>query len=162
MYIQFKHGFIEADQWDGNEDLPVEHIRAIANARERAVGALGDHLAYFVRAAWPILMPGIPLLWNWHLEALCKHVQGMLEEWIKRQLAPGDPITGEGGYQMALQNLVFSSVIIVRSRERSTIGWKSGACGTLDSAEKLASEHAMQHSPCESFAASFIGRAIEG
>jgi hypothetical protein len=32
MYIQYKHGFIEADRWDGNMDMPLEHVDAICAA----------------------------------------------------------------------------------------------------------------------------------
>ncbi len=37
MYIQFKHGFIEADRWDGNTALPAEHLQAIKDAGNSAV-----------------------------------------------------------------------------------------------------------------------------
>jgi predicted phage terminase large subunit-like protein len=36
------------------------------------------NLAQFVRWAWPILEPGTPLIWNWHLEAICLHVEALL------------------------------------------------------------------------------------
>lgn len=57
-------------------------------------------LAYFVRRAWPEMMPGIPLHWNWHLEEMCRHVQAMLEEWMKKQR---DPL-----YVMKAQNLIIN------------------------------------------------------
>ncbi len=57
-------------------------------------------LSYFVRESWHIMMPGIPLLWNWHLEEICKHVQGLLEEWMKKQR---DPL-----YEMKAQNLAIN------------------------------------------------------
>lgn len=57
-------------------------------------------LSYFVRTAWNVIMPGIPLLWNWHLEEMCRHVQGMLEEWIKKQIDPS--------YTMKAQNLAIN------------------------------------------------------
>jgi hypothetical protein len=37
MYIQFKHGFIEADRWDGNTELPAEHLKAIEAVSHDAV-----------------------------------------------------------------------------------------------------------------------------
>lgn len=54
-------------------------------------------LAYFVRAYWPVFAPGIKLHWNWHLEMICKHVQAVLEEWMKKQRDPD--------YKMLVQNL---------------------------------------------------------
>lgn len=32
-------------------------------------------LAGFVKAAWPILEPGVPLVWGWVHEAMCEHIQ---------------------------------------------------------------------------------------
>ncbi len=57
-------------------------------------------LSYFVRQAWNVLMPGIPFLWNWHLEQICKHVQCMLEEWIRKQVDPS--------FVMRAQNLAIN------------------------------------------------------
>jgi hypothetical protein len=35
------------------------------------------HLADFVRAAWPIVEPGRPLIWGWHLDAICEHLEAV-------------------------------------------------------------------------------------
>lgn len=46
----------------------------------------------FVKLAWNELEPGTPLLWNWHLDALCEHLQALQERKIHRLvigLAPG-------------------------------------------------------------------------
>lgn len=71
----------------------LSHTEVIAERCRRS-------LAYFVRAYWPILMPGITLHWNWHLEQICNHVQGLLEEWIKKQADPS--------YVLKAQNLVIN------------------------------------------------------
>ena len=42
-------------------------------------------LSWFVRESWPILEPTTRLVWNWHMEAVCDHIQAMLEGWIKSQ-----------------------------------------------------------------------------
>ena len=42
-------------------------------------------LSWFVRESWPILEPTTRLVWNWHMEAMCDHIQAMLEGWIKSQ-----------------------------------------------------------------------------
>lgn len=57
-------------------------------------------LAYFVRSYWPIMSPGITLHWNWHLEQICDHVQGLLEEWMLKQRDPS--------YEMKAQNLAIN------------------------------------------------------
>lgn len=36
-------------------------------------------LAEFFRESWSILEPTTPLIWNWHLQAICDHVQALLE-----------------------------------------------------------------------------------
>ncbi len=45
-------------------------------------------LAEFVRQSWHVLEPGVPLEWNWHLDAICLHVQAALEDWMRRQREP--------------------------------------------------------------------------
>ncbi len=36
-------------------------------------------LAEFFRHAWPVLEPATPLVWNWHLDAVCEHLQALYE-----------------------------------------------------------------------------------
>lgn len=49
-------------------------------------------LADFFRLSWPILEPSTPLVWNWHLQAVCDHVQALLEGRIpKRNLVVNVP-----------------------------------------------------------------------
>ena len=42
-------------------------------------------LSWFVRESWPILEPTKKLIWNWHLDAICDHIQAILEGWIQSQ-----------------------------------------------------------------------------
>src|SRR5437879_5168599 len=42
-------------------------------------------LAQFLRACWPIIEPSTPLTWNWHLAAICDHVQALLEGKLGKQ-----------------------------------------------------------------------------
>jgi predicted phage terminase large subunit-like protein len=52
-------------------------------------------LTQFSKAAWTVLEPTTPLEWNWHLSALCEHVQAVLEDWmavmVARQAGLPDP-----------------------------------------------------------------------
>src|SRR5580765_9003291 len=46
----------------------------------------------FVKAAWVVLEPGTELKWNWHMDALCEHVQAVMDGQIQRlviNIAPG-------------------------------------------------------------------------
>ena len=45
-----------------------------------------DSLAAFVELAWPILEPGTPLLWNWHIDVICAHLEAVSDGHIRRLL----------------------------------------------------------------------------
>jgi len=36
-------------------------------------------LIEFVKRAWPLIEPARPLVWNWHLDAICSHLQAVSE-----------------------------------------------------------------------------------
>lgn len=42
-------------------------------------------LSTFFREGWHVLEPTTPLIWNWHIDVICDHVQAVLEDWITRQ-----------------------------------------------------------------------------
>ncbi len=42
-------------------------------------------LSEFFRRSWHVLEPTTPLADNWHLDAICDHVQAVLEDWMARQ-----------------------------------------------------------------------------
>ena len=44
------------------------------------------HLRDFVKYAWPILEPETPLVWSWHVEAICDHLEAVSAGEIKRLL----------------------------------------------------------------------------
>lgn len=48
-------------------------------------------LAGFVREAWHVLEPRQPLVWNWHLDALCAHLEAVTDGRINRLLANVPP-----------------------------------------------------------------------
>lgn len=43
-----------------------------------------ESLAGFVREAWHVLEPNTPLVWNWHLDALCLHLEAVTDGRINR------------------------------------------------------------------------------
>src|SRR4029077_10776545 len=51
----------------------IDCVRAL-NVR----GEPGISLAEFVSAAWHVIEPETPLVWNWHINVLCDHIQGQL------------------------------------------------------------------------------------
>lgn len=53
--------------------------RAQEELRDRCLASLAE----FLREGWEVLEPGTPLDWNWHIDAICEHVQRVLEDWAK-------------------------------------------------------------------------------
>jgi len=41
-------------------------------------------LANFVRAAWPVFDPTSPLIWGWHIDAICDHLEA-----VRLAISPG-------------------------------------------------------------------------
>lgn len=82
---------------DALEQLLEDEAKAAAELAQLDADAALLDLAEYVRQAWHVLEP-MGVEWNWHLDALCKNVQGMLAEWLHRR---DDPT-----YVMRWQNLV--------------------------------------------------------
>lgn len=67
----------------------MEQTRQNAEAiRDRCQSFAG-----FVKEAWHVIEPGTPLRWNWHLQAMCDHLQaiseGRLTPWLIINVPPG-------------------------------------------------------------------------
>lgn len=67
----------------------MERTRQQAEAiRERC-----ESFAGFVKEAWHVIEPGTPLRWNWHLDAMCAHLEavsrGLLGPWGIINVPPG-------------------------------------------------------------------------
>lgn len=78
---------------------------AATRAKSKKALQTGDQLIYgadaemcrrsfraFVKAAWLVLEPGTELRWNWHMDALCEHLQACIDGQIQRlviNIAPG-------------------------------------------------------------------------
>lgn len=52
-------------------------------------------LAEFVKKAWPLIEPSKPLSWNWHLDAICAHLQAVTEGRIRRLIINQPPGTAK-------------------------------------------------------------------
>lgn len=44
---------------------------------EYARRAAKEHLSIFVRLVWDCVNPGVPLVWNWHLDVICEHLEAL-------------------------------------------------------------------------------------
>lgn len=73
--------FADLMQWAST--VPLEELQA---ARDDAFArACRESFATFARRAWEEIDPA-PLVWNWHLDAICTHLQAVTEGRIKRLL----------------------------------------------------------------------------
>lgn len=52
-------------------------------------------LAEFVKAAWPVVDPGMPLKWGWHMDAVCEHLEAITRGDITRLLINIPPGTSK-------------------------------------------------------------------
>lgn len=68
-------------------------------SRQQAESDLGE----FVRQGWHVLEPMTPLEWSWHHDAMCQHIQAVLEDWMRVQIARLDmqPEPGDEMHQRA-------------------------------------------------------------
>ena len=60
--------------------------RKAEDERGSAAVAAKEKLSTFVRLAWHVLEPTTPLIWNWHIDAICDHCQAVIEKRINRLL----------------------------------------------------------------------------
>lgn len=56
-------------------------------AAERARRSLTD----FVRLFWPIVEPRTPLIWSWHLDAICEHLEAVSAGFVRRLIISVPP-----------------------------------------------------------------------
>lgn len=54
-----------------------------------------DSLAAFVERAWPHLEPGVPYIHNWHIDAICEHLEAVTRGEITRLLINVPPGTSK-------------------------------------------------------------------
>lgn len=75
--------------------LYLETLEAKERADEERLLAQGltADLATFSRGAWPILEPGTPLQWNWHLDYICEHLVLCRQRRIRRLMVNVPPQT---------------------------------------------------------------------
>lgn len=65
-----------------SEERYQEQQRLLRDAK--AIRRRCSTLAGFVREAWQVLEPNAPLVWNWHLDALCNHLEAITDGRINR------------------------------------------------------------------------------
>jgi predicted phage terminase large subunit-like protein len=52
-------------------------------------------LAAYAKAAWPLIEPGTTLVWGWHLDAVCEHLEAVTDGEIRNLLITIPPRSGK-------------------------------------------------------------------
>jgi predicted phage terminase large subunit-like protein len=65
----------------GDSLIDHEHSEIVADQCRRS-------LSRFCREAWKVRHPNVALEWSHHHDAICDHLQWLLESWIKKQVDP--------------------------------------------------------------------------
>lgn len=89
-------------------DLPSLDALDAESARRR--------LAAFVRRYWSVVEPAAPLVWNWHLDAICEHLEAVTAGHIRRLIINVPP-----GHMKSLLVSVFWPAWVWASSP----GWRS-------------------------------------
>lgn len=66
------------------EERSRRQARHRLNTDAQGIRARCSTLAGFVREAWAVLEPNTPLVWNWHLDAICQHLEAVTYGEINR------------------------------------------------------------------------------
>ncbi len=77
-----------------NIPRPTRHPNFYATAHnelEEEVEAYKRDLALYVRSAWPVIEPGTEYIHNWHIDAICEHLQAVFAGDIHRLIVNMPP-----------------------------------------------------------------------
>lgn len=69
--------------WDAWEDTWAAIAEIYFDARRIACRR---RFSEFVREAWRVLFPTKELVWSWYLDAICDHIQWILEQWRRARV----------------------------------------------------------------------------
>lgn len=79
----------------------IEYFSVAAGLMEGEAYTVADpdtlrrSLASYAQAAWPIIEPGTPLIWGWHLSAICEHLEAVTAGEIRNLLVTIPPRSGK-------------------------------------------------------------------
>ena len=63
-------------------------IASLGKRKAPTVNIAVPSLARFVQESWDELEPSTKLEWNWHMDAICDHIQEALLDWLKHKQDP--------------------------------------------------------------------------
>lgn len=76
------------------DDLTADELLAELKATQLAADRLAfRELKEFVRAAWHLVEPTVPLVWNWHLDVICSDLEDLYYRRVTREIINVPPGT---------------------------------------------------------------------
>lgn len=84
---------VEAAYSDESDDT----VESISREKIRRLG-----FKEFVKQAWHLIEPSTPLVWNWHFDAICSHLQAVTEGRIPRLIINVPPGSGKSSLTSVL------------------------------------------------------------
>jgi predicted phage terminase large subunit-like protein len=98
---QLDESIEESISTEEQEAVKFKRLRAVLRAAfEASVELDRQSLSHFVKSAWHVLEGATPLEWNWHHEAYCATLQGVLTEWLLKRK--------NKAYQMKVRKIVIN------------------------------------------------------
>lgn len=77
-----------------------------------------NSFAHFVKAAWHLVEPETPLLWNWHVDTICEYLQATYDRRIKRLIINVPP----GSLKSILVSVMFPAWVWVKDPAERFLG----------------------------------------
>lgn len=67
----------------------------LASPEQVRAARMQKDLAYFVQEMWPVLEPGVEILWNWHMDLICKYLEKVTHNEIRHLIICVPPGTAK-------------------------------------------------------------------
>lgn len=67
-----------------NAVVSAPYLNKLPSLSDVKIELMRRQLSSFVKGAWPIIEPATPLVWNWHMDAVCDHVQALVENKLSK------------------------------------------------------------------------------
>jgi hypothetical protein len=74
--------------------IAANMLRQVREQPETDTTILESSLIAYAKTAWSLIEPGTPLIWGWHLDATCEHLQVVPDE-IQNLLITIPPRSGK-------------------------------------------------------------------
>lgn len=111
----------------------LEEEKQRREERKAEVARLESSLAEFTRAAWEIIEPGTPLVWNWHLDTICGYLEAVAAGHVRRLIINVPP----GSMKSILVAVMFPAWVWARQADKRFLAITNEQTLALDNASKM-------------------------